>query len=98
MPSAHSRGYTRAWQKARVAYLKEHPLCLYCHQSGRLMAAEVVDHIIPHQGDMSLFWDRDNWQALCKRCHDSIKQKEEGGKIVGCDATGAPISPSHHWV
>ena len=29
-----------------------------------------VDHIIPHRGDPELFWDRSNWQALCKNCHD----------------------------
>jgi 5-methylcytosine-specific restriction protein A len=30
----------------------------------------VVDHIIPHRGDQYLFWDQENWQALCKDCHD----------------------------
>jgi len=30
----------------------------------------VVDHIQPHRGDQLLFWDRTNWQTLCKRCHD----------------------------
>jgi len=33
-------------------------------------AATVVDHVTPHKGDKVLFWDRLNWQALCKRCHD----------------------------
>ena len=32
--------------------------------------AVVVDHIEPHRGDMERFWDRTNWQALCKRHHD----------------------------
>lgn len=30
----------------------------------------VVDHIIPHRGNMDLFWYEENWQPLCKRCHD----------------------------
>ena len=30
----------------------------------------VIDHIIPHRGDPILFWDRSNWQPLCKDCHD----------------------------
>lgn len=27
--------------------------------------ARVVDHITPHRGDVALFWDESNWQALC---------------------------------
>lgn len=41
------------------------------------MAATVVDHIIPHRGDQKLFWDRSNWQALCKSCHDSKTMTED---------------------
>jgi 5-methylcytosine-specific restriction enzyme A len=78
-------------------FLVEHPTCVYCERMGKVQAASVVDHIIPHKGDSTLFWDRDNWQQLCKRCHDSLKQKEEGGKIVGCDTIGVPISAAHHW-
>lgn len=38
--------------------------------NGRYVRATVVDHIKPHRGDQRLFWDEDNWQALCKECHD----------------------------
>lgn len=41
--------------------------------------AEVVDHIIPHRGDMKLFWQRSNWQAMSKSCHDAKTAKEDGG-------------------
>ena len=51
-------------------YLATHPLCVKCMAVGRYTKATVVDHIKPHRGDSVLFWDRDNWQALCKRCHD----------------------------
>jgi 5-methylcytosine-specific restriction endonuclease McrA len=30
----------------------------------------VVDHIQPHKGDETLFWDENNWQPLCRQCHD----------------------------
>ena len=60
----------RQWREVRVAYLRRHPLCVQCQKEGRLTAATVVDHIIPHRGDQYLFWDQDNWQALCKDCHD----------------------------
>ena len=63
--SSAQRGYGARWQKVRYSYLVSHPLCAICKE-----AATVVDHIIPHRGDGSLFWDYDNWQSLCKGCHD----------------------------
>lgn len=71
------RGYGWRWQKARLRFLQENPLCVYCQRQGRVTAATVVDHITPHRGDMDLFWDSDNWQPLCKHCHDSTKKREE---------------------
>jgi len=41
-----------------------------CERKGHVIPATVVDHIIPHRGDETLFWDESNWQALCKKCHD----------------------------
>jgi 5-methylcytosine-specific restriction protein A len=42
--------------------------------------AEVVDHIKPHKGDMTLFWDENNWQSLCKMHHDrkTILERNNG--------------------
>lgn len=76
--SAHQRGYTYKWSKAAKQYLKEHPLCRRCGEQGVTKAAEVVDHVIPHKGDMGLFWDRSNWQALCSTCHNIKTAKEDG--------------------
>ncbi|MBX7275475.1 HNH endonuclease [Pseudomonas sp. ERGC3:05] len=73
------RGYGYKWQKAREGWLNANPLCVYCERLGRVTAGSVVDHIEPHRGDMAVFWDRDNWQTLCKPCHDSVKQAEEAG-------------------
>ncbi len=65
---------------------------------GRITPATVVDHITPHRGDQALFWDYDNWQSLCKQCHDADKQREEnGGLRAGCDVSGWPVDASHHW-
>ncbi len=64
------RLYSSKWQKASKAFLKAHPLCERCKAEGRYVKATVVDHIIPHKGDRSLFWDKENWQSLCKQCHD----------------------------
>jgi len=89
--SAAERGYDSKWTKARAAYLRKHPLCVYCRREDRLTAATVVDHITPHRlkeaidsGDEAriaearrLFWDSANWQSLCKPHHDGQKQAEE---------------------
>jgi len=69
-PSASERGYDNRWSQARIIFLKKHPLCMKCMAAGHYERATVVDHIIPHRGDRSLFWDESNWQALCKKCHD----------------------------
>jgi 5-methylcytosine-specific restriction protein A len=39
-------------------------------KQGRYTKATVVDHIKPHRGNQKLFWDEDNWQPMCKQCHD----------------------------
>ena len=67
---ADARGYNARWRRARIAFLQKHPLCAECQREGKLTPATVVDHIFPHRGDQQLFWDQDNWQPLCKECHD----------------------------
>lgn len=75
-----------------------HPLCVMCEEQGRTKASCVVDHIEPHKGDMDLFWRRSNWQALCKTCHDSVKQaQEKSGNLRGADTDGNPLDKNHHW-
>ena len=60
--------------------------------------ATIVDHKIPHRGNYELFWDSDNWQSLCKRCHDSGKKiKENSGVYPGCDVNGMPVDGDHLW-
>ena len=71
------RGYGYKWQQARAGYLAHNQLCVYCQREGRVTAATVVDHITPHRGDMALFWQRSNWQSLCRPCHDVTKAAQE---------------------
>ena len=72
-----ARGYGYAWQKARLGFLSSNPLCVMCRDDGRVELATVVDHIVPHRGDMSVFWNRSNWQSLCSTHHSSDKQRME---------------------
>lgn len=78
--SSHSRGYNARWRKARQVWLDKYPWCAYCLLRNRFEAANVVDHIIPHKGDMKLFWDQDNWQSLDKKCHDRKTMRELNDK------------------
>lgn len=75
--SSRDRGYDTRWDKASRAYRRQHPLCVGCEAVGRVMACEAVDHIVPHRGDMALFWDRDNWQGACDWHHDVVKKRLE---------------------
>jgi 5-methylcytosine-specific restriction enzyme A len=70
-----SRGYsTAAWQRARTAYLKAHPICEWTHQGDRyveicLSLATEVDHIdgLGPRGPRGT--DLTNLRALCKTHH-----------------------------
>jgi 5-methylcytosine-specific restriction enzyme A len=59
-------------------FLNRHPLCAECARLGRLITATVVDHVQDHKGDLGLFWSEDNWQSLCKQCHDRKTAKTSG--------------------
>ena len=67
------RYWSGAWRKARLAYLKRHPVCNDCGNF-----ANVVDHVTPvRQGGE--FWSSDNWQPLCTHCHAVKSGKEAWG-------------------
>ena len=71
--------YGSRWRKARAIHLRANPLCNACFRIGQLVPATIVDHIEPHKGDERLFWQRSNWQSLCKPCHDTKTATEDGG-------------------
>lgn len=79
--SAASRGYGNRWRKARKAFLESHPLCEECLKHGRYVKATDVDHIVAHRGDLKLFWDRSNWQALCHSCHSKKTAREDSHPV-----------------
>lgn len=88
------RGYGYRWQIARLSFLRSMPLCVMCQARNVLTPASVVDHIKPHKGDQTLFWDRSNWQSLCKPCHDSDKRLIE----LGSSKTRQRIGPDGYPV
>lgn len=83
--TSSQRGYTGAWDKAKAGYLAKHPFCVFCGCDTRDtpeggLPLGVVDHKRRHGGDKAVFWDRNNWQTLCRPCHNSTKQREERRK------------------
>lgn len=90
--------YGHRWQQYRANYLRMHPLCVMCDRLGQATAATIVDHRVPHKGDLTLFWNPDNHQSLCKPHHDGEKQRmEHGTQLHGGDQHGQPADPNHHW-
>ena len=71
--------YGRKWGKARLQFLAEHPFCVDCEREGAMTLANEVDHIVPHGGKALAFWNRANWQALCKPHHSRKTATEDGG-------------------
>ncbi|NPD67286.1 HNH endonuclease [Lichenicola cladoniae] len=69
--SASSRGYDRAWQRCRNAFIASYPLCLFCLNKGIVQAAEEVDHIKSIEAAPELRLDWSNLRSLCKACHSS---------------------------
>ena len=72
-PQWHRRGYGRAWEKIRLAILREEPLCRGCQGP-----ATCVDHIKPLKDGGTNH--RPNLQPLCASCHNSKTWHETWGK------------------
>jgi len=67
----------RHWLRMRRDFLATYPFCIVCLVQGEYTVATVADHIERHADDRDLFFDFENLQPLCKRCHDVEKQSHE---------------------
>jgi 5-methylcytosine-specific restriction endonuclease McrA len=92
---------TARWQKMRRLFRADavNALCVCCKANSLVKAAELVDHIVPHEEDLALCFDQDNLQALCKPCHDTIKRPIEAawreGKASADDLRLNRLFPEH---
>lgn len=68
--NSRSMGYDKDWDKYRFRFLHYNPQCFTCPSR-----ATVVDHRIPHKGDMELFKDLQNHLPLCSQCHNYVTGK-----------------------
>ena len=76
-----NRFYQRViWKRLRSAQLQSEPLCRDCRKSGRLVAADVVDHVEPFESvDDPRAVDPGNLQSLCTPCHSSKTRRDRPG-------------------
>jgi 5-methylcytosine-specific restriction enzyme A len=86
----------KALQQARATQLYAKPLCEHCSAKGLVVLATEVDHIVPlFKGGSDLV---DNKQSLCSACHKIKTAQDKGFRArYGCDASGLPLDPNHHW-
>jgi 5-methylcytosine-specific restriction endonuclease McrA len=87
---------TKGWKGRRLRQLRSEPLCRMCLEQGRIVAASVADHIVPHKGSPELFYGGE-LQSLCASCHSGAKQSHEArGYSSTVDVwTGWPSDPNH---
>jgi 5-methylcytosine-specific restriction protein A len=89
----------RRLQGIRAHWFRAHPLCVMCEKAGRVRMATQLDHIVALDNGGKDF-DRDhgrNRQGLCEDCHRTKTAADLGHKVKGCDVTGRPLDPRHHW-
>lgn len=88
---------TGLWIRRRKAQLEKEPYCIMCKEEGKTRVATIADHIVPHRGDRTLFFEGE-LQSLCKTHHDRDKQQiDQSGFRRGFDDDGFPLDPNHPW-
>lgn len=70
---------SKDWRVLRAAVLRESPLCVVCKAKDHLIAAGVVDHVVPLKDGGARF-DRANLQPLCVSCHNRKTARETAGR------------------
>jgi 5-methylcytosine-specific restriction endonuclease McrA len=86
---------SKRWRRLRRLQLQEHPLCKFCLERGLVEPATIVDHEVPHRGDLTLFWGG-KLQSLCLPCHTTTKKHiEQYGFRPDIGLDGWPLDPRH---
>src|SRR5262249_49572012 len=71
---------TARWARVRIAVLHRWPLCCWCKHKASTVADHIVkarDYIARHGGNVEYFFDLNNLQGMCKRCHDMKTRRGE---------------------
>ena len=87
----------KRWVRRSRAQIAAHPECAMCleEDENNVVSARVADHVIPHRGDLHLFWFG-KLQSLCTRHHNASKQQlETKGYTDNIGNDGFPLDPMH---
>ncbi len=68
------------WRRFQAWYLGKHPLCEQCEREGRLVKADMVDHIIEIK-DGGALTSEDNAMSLCWKCHGIKTAKAKNHRV-----------------
>ncbi len=74
--------YDKDWERYRARFLAINKECYACGKP-----AQVVDHLIPHQGDIRLFEKCDNHIPLCIKDHNFVTTKFDRNYRAGNPVT-----------
>jgi 5-methylcytosine-specific restriction endonuclease McrA len=87
---------SKRWRHLRlVIFERDAYTCAMCQ---RVTPRPHCDHKTPHKGDVDLFFDEENLQVLCPRCHNSRKKMIEiHGYSQACGEDGLPLDSGHYW-
>lgn len=84
------------WKTLRARVLREEPVCRLC----RRLPSERVDHIDGRWQNGA----RSNLRGLCTLCERAWTARQHAAKrrgakasAAGCDESGVPLDPAHHW-
>lgn len=100
---------TTEWKALRTRVLQRDGYrCTICGNSVAGRGKARVDHIQPRKTHSHLAMNPNNLRSLCIDC-DAQSHREKGGVpgtqnykqrnewFTGCDETGWPLDPNHHW-
>lgn len=72
-PNADTRRWyhTARWRALRARVLLRDVWCGECLGRGWRVLSTDADHVIPHRGDLALFWNEGNLRGLCHAHHSA---------------------------
>jgi 5-methylcytosine-specific restriction enzyme A len=82
------------WRARRKLQLQKQPLCEDCLAEGKTTPATIVDHVEPHQGNLTKFLTGP-LRSLCKRHHDAKWADDKRGYSTAVGLDGLPTDPRH---
>jgi 5-methylcytosine-specific restriction protein A len=72
--AGHHLYNSKRWKLLRDAVRVEQP---FCQEPGCRRLTDHVDHIVPHRGDVELFYQKTNLQGLCVEHHGAKTKRGE---------------------